>query len=117
MQTEVTIGATSVVGWGTAFSAFVVALITYVSGDHTAQTVTSVEMGGTGLLVLAITQTWRYAQAHKQKGVLSELAKITENLGVEPGEIGKAVVEAIEKNGGLTVQLPATIGGDHAQAA
>lgn len=120
MKSEVTVGPTTVVGWGTAASAFVLALLAYVTGDHTAQSVTSIEVAGGGLLVLGITQTWRYAQAHRQKGVLGEVEKLTEKLGLEPGEIGKAVVEAIEKNGGLTVQLPttATVGGDgHAQAA
>lgn len=57
------VGSTSKVGWGAAFTAFVAALVTYLTGDQTAQETTSVELAGGGLLLLAITHGFRYLQA------------------------------------------------------
>lgn len=119
MKPEVPIGPTSVAGWGTALSAFIVAGIMYVSGDHTAQSVTSVEIAGAGVLVLGITHVFRYLQAKQPKGAVADIEKALEGLGLNGDEIAKAIVTTIEERGGLTVQLPATVtGGEpHAQAA
>lgn len=106
MKTEVPVGVTSVAGWGSAFVAFVAALLAYLTGDHTAQTVTAVEIGGASLVMLGVTNWWRYKQAHKQKETQGAIQKVIEELGIEPDELATALVKAIEERGGLLVQLP-----------
>ena len=63
MQNNVSVGPTSVAGWGTAVAAFVGAVVTYLTGDHTAQHVTAIETASIGLVTLVITQVFRYLQA------------------------------------------------------
>lgn len=65
MQNQVSIGPTTVAGWGTAAIAFIAAIITYLTGDHSARSVTAVEVAGIGLVSFVITQGFRYLQAHK----------------------------------------------------
>lgn len=74
---NVSIGSTTLAGWGTALTAFVAAGITYLTGDHSAQSVTAVELAGIGVLTGSITQIARYFQAHK---MIPE-QKIAETIG------------------------------------
>ena len=65
MQSNVPIGPTTVAGWGAALLALVGAIVTYLTGDHTAQSVTAMEEASIGFASFAITQGFRYLQAHK----------------------------------------------------
>lgn len=62
---SVSIGPSTLAGWGTALTAFLGAVIAYLTGSHTAQSVTAVELAGIGALSGGITQLGRYFQAHK----------------------------------------------------
>jgi|HubBroStandDraft_5_1064220.scaffolds.fasta_scaffold01601_6 hypothetical protein len=97
-KTSVPIGTTSVVGWSASAVAFGTALVAYLTGDHSAQTVTSVEAAGVGLVMLAVTHLGRYAQVRKIEGTLLPVAK--EVLGtVEKYDPGvTAQVEAFVKS-------------------
>lgn len=96
---NVSIGTTTLAGWGTALTAFVAAGITYLTGDHSAQSVTAVELAGVGVLSGVITQIARYFQAHK---MIPE-QKIAESFGKSfnaPNvlvEKGKNIVSDVEK--------------------
>lgn len=96
---NVSIGSTTLAGWGTALTAFVAAGITYLTGDHSAQSVTAVELAGIGVLSGVITQIARYFQAHK---MIPE-QKIAESFGKSfnaPNvliEKGKNIVSDVEK--------------------
>lgn len=84
-QNNVSIGPTTSIGWITAFIAFIGALITYLTGDHTAKSVTAVEAGAAGLVVLLVTQGARYLQAHKLIGtqtqeVIEDVAHSIDNI-------------------------------------
>lgn len=69
-NTTVPVGPTSIVGWSTALLAFAGALIAYLTGDHTAQSVTAVELAGSGLLSLVVTQAGRYSQVQRLENIL-----------------------------------------------
>lgn len=60
---NVPVGITTKAGWGAALTGFVSALLVYLTGDHTAQSVTAVELAGGALLLLLLTHGLRYAQA------------------------------------------------------
>lgn len=60
---NVPVGSTTKVGWGAAAVAFGASVLTYLTGDHTAQETTSVELAGGSLLLLGITHGFRYLQA------------------------------------------------------
>lgn len=64
-QNSVPIGVTSVAGWTTALAAFAGAVVAYLTGNHSVQTVTAIELAGIGLISGGITQLGRYFQAHK----------------------------------------------------
>ena len=74
-KTSVPIGTTSVVGWSASAVAFGTALVAYLTGDHSAQSVTSVQAAGVGLIMLAITHIGRYSQVRKIEGTLLPPAK------------------------------------------
>jgi hypothetical protein len=65
MPNNVSIGPTTLAGWGTAGLALIGAIVTYLTGDHTARSVTAVEVAGLGFASFAITQAFRYLQAKK----------------------------------------------------
>ena len=65
MKSQVPIGPTTVAGWGAAALAALGAIVTYLTGDHTAQSVTAMEEACIGFASFAITQGFRYLQAHK----------------------------------------------------
>lgn len=65
MQNQVSIGPTTVAGWGTTVVTAIGAVITYLTGDHTARSVTAMELAAIGFASFAITQGFRYLQAHK----------------------------------------------------
>ncbi len=74
-KSTVPVGPTTVVGWSTAALAFVGALVAYLTGDHSAQSVTAVESAVMGLLVLIVTQLGRYAQVRKVEAAFLSEAK------------------------------------------
>jgi len=71
MNDKVSLGPTTYASWSAAGSAFVGAIIVYLTGDHTAQTLTAVELAGASVLIFAISQLARYLQAHKKIGLAS----------------------------------------------
>ena len=77
MNNNVSVGPATSIGLVTAFTAFIGSLITYLTGDHTAQTVTALETGGAGLVILVVTLAGRYLQAHKliSSGIAGDINK------------------------------------------
>jgi hypothetical protein len=99
-QSTVPVGPTTLVGWGTALTAFAGALIAYLTGDHTAQSVTAVELAAFGLLPLLVTQLGRYAQVKKieavAKPVLDGIEKENPGLVAYVAAYLKSEVERID---------------------
>jgi hypothetical protein len=100
MNNKVSIGTTTVAGWGTALAAFITAGITYLTGDHTAQTITALELAGIGVVSGGITQVFRYLQAHKLIPKSESYEHISnEILSKEPSQLiseGKKIIGDVE---------------------
>lgn len=60
---NVPVGPTSKVGWGAAATAFLAAVLTYLTGDHSAKEVTALELGIGGGVFLLVTHGFRYVQS------------------------------------------------------
>jgi hypothetical protein len=71
----VPVGLTTKAGYTVSFLAFVAAIVAFVSGDHSDQTLGTIVAGAIGLVSLAATQLGRYVQAHtsiKAQAVITE---------------------------------------------
>lgn len=100
-KTSVSVGPTTVGGAGLAAVALGGALLMYLTGDHTAQQVTSIEVAAGGLVSALMVLGGRYAQAHKKIGVLGTIlppaeAVLGEIKQYDPGV--PAQVEAFVKS-------------------
>ena len=122
MNNNVSVGPATSIGLLTACTAFVGSLVTYLTGDHTAQTVTALESGGAGLIILVVTLCGRYLQAHKliSSGIANDISKTAPDvidylekiLNVSGGEEPKTSAAA------LTVEQSApVIAGDQSKLA
>lgn len=74
---NVSIGPSTIAGGGTALTTFVLAIIAYSTGDHSAKSVTAIELAGISALSGSITLIGRYFQAHKNVAV-TEIFKSAE---------------------------------------
>lgn len=64
---NVPVGPTTVAGWGVTFTAFVTALVMYLTGHGGGtQELGIICASGAGLVVFLVTQIGRYVQAHAQ---------------------------------------------------
>lgn len=61
----VPVGKTTVAGWGTTATAAVLALVAFLSGDHSEQTLGTVVAGTLAVVSFAVTQLGRYWQARE----------------------------------------------------
>lgn len=103
-KTSVPIGTTSVVGWSASVLAFGTALVAYLTGNHSAQTVTSVEAAGIGLVILGITHIGRYAQVRKieatvlppTEAILEEVKHYDPNLSAQVETYVKNEISKLE---------------------
>lgn len=64
-KTSVSVGPTTVGGVGLAAMALASAVVMYLTGDQTAQQVTSIEVAGGALVTAVVVMAGRYIQAHK----------------------------------------------------
>jgi hypothetical protein len=78
MKTSVSVGITSIVGWGAAVIGFLPSLVNDLESSHAALIVAGPQKWGAiaGMVSLAITQFGRYWQAH---------AQIKASSGILPG--------------------------------
>jgi len=60
---KVPVGVSTVSGYGLTVIAFAAAVVAYLTGDHSQQTVGTIAAGGVAALAFAITQIGRYVQA------------------------------------------------------
>jgi hypothetical protein len=86
---SVSVGTSTVAGLGTAALAFAGALLAYLTGDHTAQSVTAVELGGIAVLSGGITLLGRFAQAHKKITISHVVENVNKDL--TPSNVNKSV--------------------------
>lgn len=63
---NVSVGVSTVAGYSTSLGAVVLAVLAYLQGDHTQQTVGVIVAGAIAAMSFAITQAGRYLQAHAQ---------------------------------------------------
>lgn len=79
------VGPATKAGYSTAAIAFVLAIVAYLTGDHSQQTVGTLAAGGIGLVSFAGTQAGRYLQAHAA----------TKVHGVAVGALAGGFVQAV----------------------
>jgi hypothetical protein len=101
VRPSVPIGPTTVAGWGTAAVAFVLAAIAYLTGGHTAEQTTAVELAGAGVLSGLVTQIGRYLQAHKE---IDAEVQVELHHGVLGGARAREVEEVVERK--MSAVLP-----------
>lgn len=104
-RSTVPVGPTTLAGWGSAALAFVLAAITYLTGGHTAEQTTAVELAAAGLLSGLVTQVGRYLQAHKQ--ITVDLEAASRAVGLTPAQV-EALIE--QKLPQLLPEILANIG-------
>lgn len=63
MQGKVSVGLATVTGYSVSTVAFVAAVLAYLGGDHSDQTVAIIGCGVVGALAFVVTNIGRYAQA------------------------------------------------------
>lgn len=111
--TSVPVGPTTVGGVGLAGMALGSAIVMYLTGDQTAQQVTSIEVAAGGLLSALVVLGGRYAQAHKKIGtvfaqgeaVLSEIKQYDPGVTAQVEAFVKSEVAKVEDK--LTSEDPA----------
>lgn len=64
MNTKVAVGPSTVLGAGVSTSAFVAAVLAFLFGDHSQQTLGTIVGGALSGTVLVVTLAGRYLQAH-----------------------------------------------------
>ena len=105
-STVISHGSASIAGYGTAVSAFAVALLAYLTGDKSAQNTNSLVIAGIGMVALGVTQIGRYVQANTvlKKGLSTVEGVVDPVLKTDPsllatieGTVRKVVSEEVAK--------------------
>lgn len=65
-KTNVPVGVSSVAGYSVTIGTFAAAVVAYLNGDHSQNTIVVLALGAFSAVSFAITQVGRYAQAHAQ---------------------------------------------------
>lgn len=95
-KTSVPVGPTTYGGVGLAAVALGSALVMYLTGDQTAQQVTSIEVAAGGLLSAIVVMGGRYIQAHKKIGVLDTILPPAEAVLGEIKQYDPGVTAQVE---------------------